>query len=74
MFLIFIYATELLLTFCRQRKELPHQSLFSECISQLSGRFRPDLTMLKKRVESLIEREYLERVEDAERPTYRYLA
>lgn len=30
--------------------------------------------MVKKRVESLIEREYLERVEDADTPTYRYLA
>jgi len=58
----------------KQRKELPHQQLFSEVITQLSGRFRPDLNMVKKRVESLIEREYLERVEDAERPTYRYLA
>jgi len=58
----------------KQRKELPHQQLFTEVITQLSGRFRPDLTMVKKRVESLIEREYLERVEDAARPTYRYLA
>jgi cullin 3 len=30
--------------------------------------------MVKKKVESLIEREYLERVEEADRPTYRYLA
>jgi cullin 3 len=43
-------------------------------ITQLTSRFRPDLNMVKKRIESLIEREYLERVEDVERPTYRYLA
>lgn len=30
--------------------------------------------MVKKRIESLIEREYLERVEDVDRPAYRYLA
>jgi cullin 3 len=30
--------------------------------------------MIKKRIESLIEREYLERIEDADRPSYRYLA
>jgi cullin 3 len=30
--------------------------------------------MMKRRVESLIEREYLARVEDAVTPTYQYLA
>ena len=30
--------------------------------------------MVKKRIESLIEREYLERLEDIERPSYKYLA
>lgn len=30
--------------------------------------------MIKKRIESLIEREYLERVEEAAVPSYRYLA
>jgi cullin 3 len=30
--------------------------------------------MIKNRIESLIEREYLERVEEAKLPTYRYLA
>ncbi|KAI9739870.1 MAG: Cullin-3 [Claussenomyces sp. TS43310] len=58
----------------KQRKELTHQALFNEVLSQLASRFRPDLTMLKKRVEGLIEREYLERVDDAEKPAYRYLA
>jgi cullin 3 len=48
--------------------------LVSEIISQLSQRFRPDVGMMKKRIESLMEREYLERVEEAVTPTYRYLA
>jgi len=30
--------------------------------------------MVKKRIEDLISREYLERVDDAAAPTYRYLA
>ena len=30
--------------------------------------------MVKKRIESLIEREYLERIEDSSPPAYRYLA
>jgi cullin 3 len=58
----------------RARKEYTHQLLVSEVINQLSQRFRPDLNMMKRRIESLIERVYLERVEDATTPTYRYLA
>lgn len=34
----------------------------------------PDLAMLKKRIESLIDREYIERIEGGERATYRYVA
>jgi cullin 3 len=60
--------------FNRQRKELSHASLLTETISQLSAQFKPDVTMIKKKIESLIEREYLERIEDAALPSYRYLA
>jgi cullin 3 len=61
--------------FCfRQRKDLPHAQLLTETITVLSGQFKPDVNMIKKRIESLIEREYLERVEDAPVPSYRYLA
>lgn len=62
------------LTPTRQRKELSHQQLLTEVITQLTSRFLPDVNMVKKRIESLIEREYLERVEDVDRPAYRYLA
>ncbi|KIN04667.1 hypothetical protein OIDMADRAFT_142515 [Oidiodendron maius Zn] len=58
----------------KARKVFSHQQLFTEVIAQLSQRFRPDINMVKRRVESLIEREYLARVEDAETPTYQYLA
>ena len=58
----------------RQRKELAHQKLIAEVIQQLTSRFRPDVNMVKKRIESLIEREYLERIEEREPPAYRYLA
>jgi cullin 3 len=46
----------------------------SEIITQLLPRFKPDINMVKKRIESLIEREYIERIEGASIPSYRYLA
>ncbi len=59
---------------CRQRKELNHTQLTTEVISQLAGRFRPEISMIKKRIEDLLVREYLERVEGGEGTAYRYLA
>lgn len=58
----------------KQRKDLSHQKLIAEVIQQLTARFMPDVNMVKKRIESLIEREYLERIEDLEPAAYRYLA
>ncbi|KAI9847556.1 MAG: Cullin-3 [Thelocarpon superellum] len=64
----------------KQRKVLAHQNLYTEVIAQLSSRFKPDINMVKTRVEGLIEREYLERVDDTRggdlvgRAAYRYLA
>ena len=49
-----------------------HSDLMMEVFNLLSSRFKPDPTMIKKRIESLMEREYLDRVE-GERQTYRYL-
>nr|POE48122.1 isoform 3 of cullin-3 [Quercus suber] len=58
----------------KSRKELSHTNLIAETTSQLTAQFKPDFNMIKKRIESLIEREYLERIEDAPVPSYRYLA
>lgn len=48
--------------------------LLGETLAQLSTRFKPDVAMVKKRIESLIEREYMERMEEAAVPSYRYRA
>ncbi|KAJ5720818.1 uncharacterized protein N7483_008752 [Penicillium malachiteum] len=55
----------------KQRRKLSHNQLIAEILAQLSARFIPDVDMIKKRIESLMDREYLERLPDA---TYGYLA
>ncbi|KAK3194026.1 hypothetical protein Dsin_025336 [Dipteronia sinensis] len=57
----------------KSRKVLDRQQLVSECVEQLSRMFKPDIKAIKKRMEDLISRDYLER--DKENPnTFRYLA
>lgn len=58
----------------KQRKELTHTQLVTEVVTQLASRFRPEVAMVKKRIEDLISREYLERIEDSDPPAYRYVA
>lgn len=59
----------------KSRKELSHTLLVGEVIGQLAARFKPDVGHIKKRIEDLIARDYLERPEDEEGPSmYRYLA
>lgn len=57
----------------KARKNLGHNELFAEVTRQLSVRFTPSPQFVKKRIESLIEREYLERSE-ADHRLYSYVA
>ncbi|KAJ3034571.1 hypothetical protein HDV00_004934 [Rhizophlyctis rosea] len=45
----------------KARKTMDHNNLVAEVIGQLVGRFSPNAGMVKKRIEGLIEREYLDR-------------
>ncbi|XWS14058.1 hypothetical protein CRYUN_Cryun36dG0090900 [Craigia yunnanensis] len=57
----------------KSRKVLGHQQLVSECVEQLGRMFKPDFKAIKKRIEDLITRDYLER--DKDNPNiFRYLA
>ncbi|VVC29809.1 Hypothetical protein CINCED_3A020975 [Cinara cedri] len=57
----------------KSRKKMTHNTLVSEVIDQLKVRFLPSPVIIKKRIEGLIEREYLSRsLED--RRTYIYVA
>ncbi|PWN27242.1 Cullin-domain-containing protein [Jaminaea rosea] len=57
----------------KDRKTSTHNDLVNEVIRQLGSRFQPLPAMVKKRIESLIDREYLERRE-GERGVYDYVA
>ncbi|TRY73733.1 hypothetical protein TCAL_06696 [Tigriopus californicus] len=57
----------------KSRKQLNHNQLVSEVVEQLNKRFQPSPVVIKKRIEGLIEREYLKRSE-TDRKTYVYLA
>ncbi|RWR95312.1 cullin-1 isoform X1 [Cinnamomum micranthum f. kanehirae] len=57
----------------KSRKVLGHQQLVMECVEQLGPMFKPDFKAIKKRIEDLISRDYLER--DKDNPNmFRYLA
>ncbi|KAI6683987.1 hypothetical protein NL676_029900 [Syzygium grande] len=57
----------------KSRKVLGYQQLVMECAEQLGRVFKPDVKAIKKRIEDLITRDYLER--DKDNPSlFRYLA
>lgn len=53
-------------------KSLDHNNLIAEVTRQVTKRFHPSVSHIKKRIESLIEREFLKRSDN--RNTYEYLA
>ncbi|KDQ14875.1 hypothetical protein BOTBODRAFT_158904 [Botryobasidium botryosum FD-172 SS1] len=56
----------------KDRKRMTHNDLINEATAQLAKRFQPNPAQIKKRIEALIEREYLDRGED--KKSYIYLA
>ncbi|KAG9147355.1 hypothetical protein Leryth_021426 [Lithospermum erythrorhizon] len=57
----------------KSRRLLDHNNIITEVTKQLQSRFLANPGEIKKRLESLIERDFLER-DDADRKLYRYLA
>ena len=57
----------------KSRKTLTHTQLVNEVTRQLISRFPPDPVFIKRQIENLIERDYLER-SSKNRKTYHYLA
>ncbi|KAI2602836.1 Cullin-domain-containing protein [Hypoxylon sp. NC1633] len=50
----------------KARKKMKHAQLVGECISQIRSRFNPKVGDIKKCIEILLDKEYLERLEDEE--------
>lgn len=57
----------------KARRKLQHNVLVTECTEQLKSRFLPSPVVIKKRIEGLIEREYLARTPN-DRKVYTYVA
>ncbi|KAI0561867.1 Cullin [Gracilaria domingensis] len=57
----------------KHRKTLEHNRLIAEVTRELESKFEPNTQEIKKRIESLVEREYLERHKD-KRQVYQYVA
>ncbi|KAJ7057195.1 Cullin [Mycena amicta] len=57
----------------KARKTMKNQALIQEVISQISQRFAPKIPDIKKAIETLLEKEYIERV-DGSKDTFAYVA
>eukprot|EP00914_Ancora_sagittata_P003971 GHVO01008697.1.p1 GENE.GHVO01008697.1~~GHVO01008697.1.p1 ORF type:complete len:170 (+),score=25.70 GHVO01008697.1:2-511(+) len=57
----------------KARKQMKHNVLVAEVTEQLKARFLPSPVVIKKRIEGLIERDYLARTAD-DRKIYTYVA
>ncbi|KAI0264030.1 Cullin-domain-containing protein [Gloeopeniophorella convolvens] len=57
----------------KARKTMKNQPLIQEVISQISQRFTPKIPDIKKAIDTLLEKEYIERVEST-RDTFAYVA
>lgn len=68
-----MYLQAAIVRIMKQRKVLRHTELLQEVVSQARGSFAPSVAMIKKCIEALIDKQYLERA-PAALDTYAYLA
>jgi len=63
----------LLHSIMKARKTIKNQALIQEVALQISQRFAPKVPDIKKAIETLLEKEYMERVEGS-KDTFAYIA
>ncbi|XP_070565487.1 cullin-2-like [Ptychodera flava] len=68
-----LYLQAAIVRIMKARKVLKHNTLIQEVISQSKARFSPSISMIKKCIESLIDKQYLER-NNTSTDEYKYVA
>ncbi|SCU99148.1 LAFA_0G22276g1_1 [Lachancea sp. 'fantastica'] len=67
-----IFLEACIVRIMKARRKLPHATLVNECIAQSHQRFNAKVSLIKRAIDSLIAKEYLQRCSDGE--SYEYLA
>ncbi|KAH3902705.1 cullin CDC53 SCDLUD_000289 [Saccharomycodes ludwigii] len=67
-----VFLESCIVRILKKNGKLHHSSLVNECIVMAQERFHPKVSMIKRAIEDLISKEYIQRLEDGE--TYEYLA
>ncbi len=68
-----IYIQATIVRILKSRKRVTHNELMTEVIDQNKSRFQPDVVQIKKEIEHLIERGYMDR-DDGANDVYIYIA
>lgn len=67
-----IFLEACIVRIMKAKRKLPHTMLVNECIAQTHQRFNPKVSMIKRAIDGLIQKGYLQRCDDGE--SYSYLA
>ena len=67
-----IFLEACIVRIMKAKRKLPHTMLVNECIAQSHQRFNAKVSMIKRAIDSLIQKGYLQRCDDGE--SYTYLA
>lgn len=67
-----IFLEACIVRIMKAHRKLPHTTLVNECIAQSHQWFNAKVSLIKKAIDSLIQKEYLQRCDDGE--SYKYLA